>query len=246
MTSACARRGRCIYLATPPVPLVAAEAAQVFDAHAWCASRDLEWRCPEGHWDPSTPIDGSNPARMVFVVRREASERAAFLPRELARLHAFGLGLTDEEALAPWAIDDATDELYARRLEPRDALLARGRQPQRALLGPARLGALPQPRPLRADAARVDRAPVRRDRPRLALDATERLGVRSGRVGAARRQVEALCRARFVAERRALRPLRPRGAAASRDRRRERGGRKPRRGEGGRAAQRRRRATGRR
>jgi hypothetical protein len=37
-------------------------------------------------------------------------------------LHAFGLGLTDEDALAPWAIDDATDELYAHRVRPGDAL----------------------------------------------------------------------------------------------------------------------------
>jgi hypothetical protein len=116
----CEPTAAATYLATPPVPPVAAEAAQVFDGHAWCASRDLEWRCPVGRWDPSTPIDGSNPARMIFVVRREASERAAFLPRETACLHAFGLGLTDEEALAPWAIDDATDELYAKRIEPRE------------------------------------------------------------------------------------------------------------------------------
>jgi len=44
------------------------------------------------------------------------------LPCEIARLHAFGLGLTTEQALAPWAIDDATDALYARRARPRDVL----------------------------------------------------------------------------------------------------------------------------
>lgn len=37
-------------------------------------------------------------------------------------MHAFGLGLIDEEALAPWAIDVATDELYAHRVRPRDVL----------------------------------------------------------------------------------------------------------------------------
>jgi hypothetical protein len=44
----------------------------------------------------------------------------AFLPRELARLHAFGYGLNDEDSLAPWAIDDATDLLYEHRARPRD------------------------------------------------------------------------------------------------------------------------------
>jgi hypothetical protein len=70
-------------------------------------------------WDAGTPIDGGDPARMVFVARPGVE---GFLPRELARLHAFGLGLVDEEALAPWAIDDATDGLYERRVRPRDAL----------------------------------------------------------------------------------------------------------------------------
>jgi hypothetical protein len=45
-----------------------------------------------------------------------------YLPQELAALHAFGLGLTGEMALAPYGIDDATDELYARRVRPRDVL----------------------------------------------------------------------------------------------------------------------------
>jgi hypothetical protein len=44
------------------------------------------------------------------------------LPRELASLHAFGYGLKDEWALAPYAIDDATDLLYERRVRPRDVL----------------------------------------------------------------------------------------------------------------------------
>jgi hypothetical protein len=61
---------------------------------------------------------------MVFVVRDlpRGASAGAFLPRELASLHAFGLGLTREEALAPWGIDVATDELYARRVRPRDVL----------------------------------------------------------------------------------------------------------------------------
>jgi hypothetical protein len=108
---------RVVRLATPPVTRVVPEG--VFDAFGWCDSDALEWRAPDGAWDDATPIDGSDPARMVFVTRPGV---APFLPRELACLHAFGLGLTDEEALAPWAIDDATDELHAHRVRPGDAL----------------------------------------------------------------------------------------------------------------------------
>ncbi|HEY8039448.1 MAG TPA: hypothetical protein VIF15_06625 [Polyangiaceae bacterium] len=111
---------RVVQLVTPPAARLVPEG--VFDAFGWCASDTLEWRAPQGRcgrWDEATPIDGSDPARMVFVTRPGV---AAFLPRELACVHALGFGLTDEEALAPWAIDDATDELYARRVRPRDAL----------------------------------------------------------------------------------------------------------------------------
>jgi hypothetical protein len=99
----------------------------VFDAFGWCESDTLEWRRPgreQPRWDEATAIDGADPARMVFVMhaRDDGSSAGAFLPRELARLHAPGLKLTNEEALAPWAIDDATDALYARRLRPRDVL----------------------------------------------------------------------------------------------------------------------------
>ncbi len=91
----------------------------VFDAFGWCESDTLVWGRPcERILDSSTPIDGSDPARMVFVFHAPVD----FLPRELAKLHAFGMGLTDEWALAPYAIDDATDELYARRVRPQDVL----------------------------------------------------------------------------------------------------------------------------
>jgi hypothetical protein len=116
--------GRVTILETPPLPLLVP--ADVFDARGadgvagfgWCASDRLEWRCAEDRWDDATPIDGSDPARMVFVMR----EVVEWLPRELACLHSFGLGLRDEWALAPYAIDDATDELFARRVRPRDVL----------------------------------------------------------------------------------------------------------------------------
>jgi hypothetical protein len=94
----------------------------VFDAFGWCESDVLEWRRPRGSWDEATPIDGSDPARMVFVLRDAAGGAAPFLPHELARVHAVGLGLGEERALAPWAIDDATDGFFEHRVRPRDAL----------------------------------------------------------------------------------------------------------------------------
>jgi hypothetical protein len=103
-------------LRTPPIPRIVPDG--VFDAFGWCESVELVWGMPASVLRDSA-LDGGNPARMVFVMKGEA---AAFLPRELARLHAFGMGFTDEEALAPYAIDDATDLLYAHRVPPRDAL----------------------------------------------------------------------------------------------------------------------------
>ena len=111
-------------LATPPVACLVPANLQppVFDAFGWCESDWLAWRSPAGAragmWDGAPILDGSDPRRMVFILHG----RSDFLPRELARLHAVGLGLADEEALAPWGIDAATDELYAHRVRPRDAL----------------------------------------------------------------------------------------------------------------------------
>jgi hypothetical protein len=112
-------------LSTPQIACIVPEATPpVFDAFAWCASDWLDWRTPAGGtasrapFDDATPLDGSDPTRMVFVFHEGVP--CAFLPRELARLHAIGLGLEDEDALAPWGIDTATDELYAHRVRPRD------------------------------------------------------------------------------------------------------------------------------
>lgn len=91
----------------------------MFDAWSWCASDALEWRRPAAvDLESATPprVGADNPTGLVFVMREEVT----FLPRELARLHAFGYGLEDEHALAPWAIDDATDLLYEHRRRPRD------------------------------------------------------------------------------------------------------------------------------
>lgn len=124
MASAEPPRARVVHLATPP--LASLVPPGIFDAFGWCTSDWLEWRSPtpaggaaRTAWDGATSVDGGDPARMVFVLRPGA---APFLPRELARVHAFGLGLTDEQALAPWAIDDATDGLHAHGTRPRDAL----------------------------------------------------------------------------------------------------------------------------
>lgn len=65
-------------------------------------------------WDVGATITATNPSQMVFVMRQECD----FLPRELGCLHAHGLDLRGEWALAPYAIDDATDELYARDVAP--------------------------------------------------------------------------------------------------------------------------------
>lgn len=89
----------------------------VFDAWAWCESDRLEWRTTAAFTcDPSVRLTGDNPAGLVFVMREEE----AYLPRELARLHASGYGFDGEMALAPYAIDDATDLLFEKRRRPRD------------------------------------------------------------------------------------------------------------------------------
>src|SRR5262249_47510996 len=78
----------------------------------------LEWRRPHSELViGNAPIGAENPPGLVFVMR----EPLDWLPSEPAHLHAFGYGLADERALAPWAIDDATDLLFERRKRPRDA-----------------------------------------------------------------------------------------------------------------------------
>jgi hypothetical protein len=88
----------------------------VFDAWSWCGSTVLEWH--PGSEMTMGPIESANPPGLVFVLRD--ATKHAFLPRELAKLHARGYGLDEEQALAPWAIDDATDLLYEHRTPPHD------------------------------------------------------------------------------------------------------------------------------
>ncbi len=113
--------GLAMTLDVPPMPRVVVDG--VFDAWSWRASDVLEWRLPHGRaavLEHDAPIEGQNPPGLVFVLR-EGSPAARFLPCELARLHAFGYGLDDELALAPHAIDDATDLLYEHRVPPGEA-----------------------------------------------------------------------------------------------------------------------------
>lgn len=103
-------------------PLDASIGQRVFDAWGWCASDTLEWRMPSSTdhrpIDTSIGIDSQNPADLVFVFKDSAD--SSFLPRELARFHAKGYSLEEQWALAPYAIDDATDLLYERRIRPGD------------------------------------------------------------------------------------------------------------------------------
>jgi hypothetical protein len=106
-------------LDVPPFPCVVDPCGErgVFDAWSWCASDVVEVRVrrPAEGW-PVPRLDGHNPPGLAFVMHRDC----AVLPRELARLHVSGYGLVDELALAPWAIDEATDLLYEHRLRPRE------------------------------------------------------------------------------------------------------------------------------
>jgi hypothetical protein len=105
-----------VELSVPAMPCVVHQLApEVFDAWCWCESDVVEWRTP-GSFTIDRPVDAKNPAGLVFVIHAEYT----FLPSELARLHIPGYGLRDEMALAPYAIDDATDLLYENRVRPRD------------------------------------------------------------------------------------------------------------------------------
>lgn len=99
------------------MPLVVSEG--VFDAWRWCDSDfvEVDWR-PRSRFEDEPTIGAENPSGLVFVM----SDTCTFLPRELARLHAPEFDFGDRWALAPYAIDDATDGLYAQRVRPRDVL----------------------------------------------------------------------------------------------------------------------------
>lgn len=111
-------------LLVPSLPRIAAHIthrdaeahARVFDAWAWCASDVLEWRSPS--FDKTAAVESDNPPELAFVFKNHCD----FLPKELAKFHARGYGLEDEWALAPYAIDDATDLLFERHVRPGDVM----------------------------------------------------------------------------------------------------------------------------
>lgn len=94
----------------------------VFDAWSWCASDTLAWwRLGDEPLEADVSLDTTNPSDLVFLMHDPS--QAPMLPREQAKLHARGFGLDDDAwALAPYAIDDATDLLHEHRVRPRDAL----------------------------------------------------------------------------------------------------------------------------
>lgn len=107
---------RSLALATPALPCLVAP--ETFDGFSWCASDALELRCPDDALTLNA-LDDALPLGMAFVFR----EPFEALPSEFAWLHtgraqARAIGLGDERCLAPWALDDATDTLYAHRRAP--------------------------------------------------------------------------------------------------------------------------------
>ncbi|HEX7664395.1 MAG TPA: hypothetical protein VF407_07795 [Polyangiaceae bacterium] len=104
-------------LATPHLPRLVPDG--VFDAFEWTTSKTLEWWRPHDRWDCSIVDQAENPSGMTFVLREGRGE---FLPRELACMHATGCGFENEQALAPYGIDDATDLLYERQSPPNETM----------------------------------------------------------------------------------------------------------------------------
>ena len=107
---------RTAELLTPPLPLLVS--AETFDGFNWHPSTTLTWRCPTDAPALNAFAD-QLPIGLAFVLRAPWEA----IPSEFAwlhtgRAHAASLGLTDERALAPYAIDDATDLLFAERRPP--------------------------------------------------------------------------------------------------------------------------------
>lgn len=99
-------------LRVPPIACVAPTG--IFDAFGWCESTELTLRFPFSGLSPDLPLTSDNPPGMAFVFL----DKCDFLPSELASLHVPTLATTKERILAPYAIDDATDDLHALQMEP--------------------------------------------------------------------------------------------------------------------------------
>jgi hypothetical protein len=178
----------------------------VFDAFGWCASDTLVWRRPRAKlpWrsrGATGAIDGANPAGMAFVLTREVT----FLPRELAALHVPGLAADGEWALAPWAIDDATDQLYETRTPPGSVLLVAAESVEALVWALHDWAHFHNHGPFDDVAAtelQCDHAALR-----WLADNADEIGLCEDELARARREVAALSRARFTEAGRA--PLSP-------------------------------------
>lgn len=88
----------------------------VFDAFAWAASDVLELWTPDTGLVCEGRIAAENPPGFAFVFRGAFHE----LPAEPGEWHLPGLLAPGQQVLAPYAIDDATDGLYAQHLLPKE------------------------------------------------------------------------------------------------------------------------------
>lgn len=91
--------------------------AAVLPAFEWSTPRWLDV-CLIDPFDRDSPITADNPPRMLFHVH---SANTLALPTELGALHLAGLD-SDLQVLAPWAIDDATDRLFATQTPAEEVL----------------------------------------------------------------------------------------------------------------------------
>lgn len=105
---------RTVILETPPWPRLVPDG--IFDAYGWCESTTLRWLHPTPGFDRTRPLTLDNPPGLLFVFEKPC----AFLPREHASVHV--PSLEPAWALAPYGIDDATDEFWARRERPSEWL----------------------------------------------------------------------------------------------------------------------------
>lgn len=103
-------------LRVPPIACVAPTG--IFDAFGWCESTELSLRMPAAGLASDRPLTSDNPPGMAFVFL----DKCDFLPSELASLHVPKLSFPKERILAPYAIDDATDDLHALQMPPGDLL----------------------------------------------------------------------------------------------------------------------------
>ncbi len=104
-------------LSTAPIQRLVDSA--VLPDFEWAEPRWLDVLLPVAGLATQDPITADNPPRMLFLV---AADAAVALPTEPAALHFQGLP-SEANVLAPWAIDAATDALFAARAPAKDVLV---------------------------------------------------------------------------------------------------------------------------